>query len=287
MPPSSPAAGGPTERTRPEARESSVDGRTPGNPIRWVSHDLAAGRRTALAATPSDVLPERRRTCAPNDDNVARQTRTDRHVGVRSRSRLWRTPRCVTYWAWFSVPRSAIVLLAAVHLEAQDGLAVDVEIASRHEPEPLVERCRAAVEVEEAAGEQLPRARLADELSHDAYRLSSVAPALIAVVDQQLPQKPRADDLRRPGNAVPADHDEADRLLADVDRPIPRVGLRVVGGIGEGAGDGADERQLLRENAQGQHQGADVAVQEHLLALVQVGARVGPPTRRTYLFRGK
>src|SRR5207342_2145591 len=144
-------------------------------------------------------------------------------------------------------------VVAAVHLKAQDGLAVDVEIASRHEPEPLVERCRAAIEVAETAGEQFTRARLADELSHDAYRLSSVAPALMPVVDQQLPQKPRADDLRRPWNAVPADHDEADRLVAGVDRPIPRVGLRVVGGIGEGASDCADEWLLLREDAQFQH----------------------------------
>src|SRR4026209_969042 len=68
--------------------------------------------------------------------------------------------------------------VVAVQLETQDGLTDVVEIAGRHEPETLVERRRAAIELGEAAGEQLRRACVADEPRHRVHRVSSVAPAL-------------------------------------------------------------------------------------------------------------
>ena len=61
-------------------------------------------------------------------------------------------------------------VVAAVHLEAQDGLAVDVEIASRHEPEPLVERCRAAIDVEDLANLHAAPAEESEAERRDAAR---------------------------------------------------------------------------------------------------------------------
>lgn len=44
-------------------------------------------------------------------------------------------------------------------------------------------------------------------------------------------QEPGPDDLRWLRLHVPTDHHKADRLVAGVDRPIPGLGLRVLGGV--------------------------------------------------------
>ena len=76
---------------------------------------------------------------------------------------------------------------------------------------------------------------------------------LVAFVDEQLPEEPRADDLRRPRHAVPAQHDEADRLVAGVDRPVPRVRLRVLVGLLERFGNRAHEPLLSGSEPECEH----------------------------------
>src|SRR5712692_7676518 len=97
--------------------------------------------------------------------------------------------------------------------EPHDDLAVPVELARRHEPEPLVKPGRPTV-LRYVAGQQLRRTLGPHELRDLPNDIQAVTAALMPLVDKQLPQEPRPDDLRRLRLHVPAHHHELDRLAA-------------------------------------------------------------------------
>src|SRR5207248_672697 len=91
--------------------------------------------------------------------------------------------------------------------EAHNDLATFIGLAGRHEPEPLVEPSRPIVPRYET-GQQF-RGALSPHQPRDLPDdRRAVAAALVPLVDQQLPQEPRPNDLRRLRLAVPADHHE-------------------------------------------------------------------------------
>ena len=73
---------------------------------------------------------------------------------------------------------------------------------------------------------------------------------LVSLVDEQLPEKPRTDDLAGHRRDVPAQHDEPDRFFAAVDGPIPRLGFGIVLGILKRPRHRPDEPGLLRGDPQ-------------------------------------
>lgn len=93
--------------------------------------------------------------------------------------------------------------------------------------------------------------RRADDLGDLSDDLPSVAAALVALVDEQLPQKPWTDDARRVRRDVPAEHDKPDRFAAGIDGAAPGVGVRVLRGVLERLGDRPNEPLLLGSNAEG------------------------------------
>src|SRR5688500_17113316 len=92
----------------------------------------------------------------------------------------------------------------------QDDLSVRVEFSCRNESEPGVEAGRAPL-AGHMAGEQLGGALAAHQFHDLSHDLPAVALALMPVVDEQLPEEPRAVDLGRLRLDVPAQHDEPDR----------------------------------------------------------------------------
>lgn len=102
------------------------------------------------------------------------------------------------------------------------ALALRVEVAGLDEAEALVETAGAIVP-HPVAGEQLGRPLGADEPGDLVDNRSTDAAALMPLINEELPQEPRADDVRRIRRHVPAEHDEADRLAIEVHRAIPRV----------------------------------------------------------------
>jgi hypothetical protein len=92
----------------------------------------------------------------------------------------------------------------------QDDLALRVTFSGRDESQPGVEAGRPAV-AGNVAGEQLGGALAAHQLHDLPHDLPAVALALVAVVDEQLPEEPGTVDVRRLRLDVPAQHHEADR----------------------------------------------------------------------------
>lgn len=131
--------------------------------------------------------------------------------------------------------------------------ALFVELAGGYETEPRIERSGTAFRVGNVAGQQLLAARRTNEICDQPHGLAPVSVMLVTFVDQQLPKEPGTDDLGRIRDAIPAQHDEPDRLVVGVDRPVPRVRLRVFLGVFERSRDRADEALLARRNAQREH----------------------------------
>src|SRR5215472_2836672 len=103
-----------------------------------------------------------------------------------------------------------------------------VDFTRRLEPEPAVEAGWPAV-AEHVAGQQLPGALGPHKVRDQPDDRSAISSALVLLVDDQLPQEPRPDYLRRIRLRVPADHDESDqvgRLAPGIDRAVPRLALR-------------------------------------------------------------
>src|SRR3954463_13345343 len=114
------------------------------------------------------------------------------------------------------------------------------------EPEPFVERDRAAVAL--AGAGQHPRRASGPEVSGDKFERSRAVPApLEAFVDQELPEVVlnvvRVVDLVR-------DHHEPDRRLSVVQPEREGVGGQVLLRLGERVRHAADERPLRRRHAQ-------------------------------------
>jgi hypothetical protein len=120
--------------------------------------------------------------------------------------------------------------------------------------------------------------------AHDARgkpdRVAAVATTLVSLIDQQLPEEPWPDDPRRLGSDVPAEHEESDRLLVRIDRPVPGLALRDVAGVSERPGHHTDEALLARFYPQSQNRlpilVRDLAERDGAHA----GRLRGPPERR-------
>ena len=106
-----------------------------------------------------------------------------------------------------------------------------------------------AIAANDVAGGQFIAARGANVIGNLPHDFAPVSVALVAFVDQQLPQEPRADDLRRLRDTILAQHHEPDWHLADVDRPIPRTRLRVGLGLLKRLSQRADEAILAASDA--------------------------------------
>lgn len=126
----------------------------------------------------------------------------------------------------------------------REDLAV-VDGSRRDEAECLVETGWTAI-AKRVTGQQFG-ATLASNQVHDlSHDLTAVAEALVTVVDEQLPQKPRADDAGRLRVDIPSQHDKPDRQVVGVDSPGPWVRLGDLGGLCQRADHRGHEPLLLR-----------------------------------------
>ena len=140
---------------------------------------------------------------------------------------------------------------SVLELQEQDDLAVGVDVTGRDESESCVEAGRVTV-AGHIAGEELGGPMCADQLHDLAQDLLSVAEALMAEVDEELPQEPWPVGVGRLRPHVPTQHDEPNGLLIGVNGPVPRVCVLVHGGLGDRVPDAADELLLLRGGAHSQ-----------------------------------
>jgi hypothetical protein len=120
--------------------------------------------------------------------------------------------------------------LSQTSAKADDDLVVHIQVAARHETKSFVESGWSGV-TKHNARKQSCCALGPHQLGHLADDLGTVSAPLVTLVNEQLPQEPRPDDLRWLRLAIPTDHDEPDGLVARIDGPVSRLGLRILGRV--------------------------------------------------------
>lgn len=89
----------------------------------------------------------------------------------------------------------------------------------------------------------------ADQFNDQSHDLMAVAEALVTVVDEQFPQKPRAFNAWRLRVDLPRQHDKPDGLIIGVNGPDPWVRLWDLRGFCQRGNHGGHEALLIRSGA--------------------------------------
>lgn len=114
-----------------------------------------------------------------------------------------------------------------MQVKSREYLAV-VDFSGRNESKSCIEAVGATFP-RRIAGEQLGRSLCADQSYYFLHDRLAIAAALMPVIDEQLPQEPRSDELWRLRLHVPAQHDEPDRPLVNNHGTEPRIRLWAFG----------------------------------------------------------
>lgn len=133
--------------------------------------------------------------------------------------------------------------------QTREDLAVVVDDCRLDESECCVETGWTAL-AKRVAGQQLCGTLTSYQFHDLPHDLVAIAEALVTVVDEQLPQKPRADDSRRLRVDIPSQHDEPDGSLVGVNGPKPWVRLGDLGSLYQGVDHRGDESLLIQRRPQ-------------------------------------
>jgi diguanylate cyclase (GGDEF)-like protein/putative nucleotidyltransferase with HDIG domain len=126
-------------------------------------------------------------------------------------------------------------------------------LAGAHEPVALVERYRTALAGMRGRAHPFDAGAPAEEGGDLVQRRRAVAAALVALVDEQLPEEVR--DVVAAGDLV-GEHHEPDRRVVGFDDEAERARIRMLGGLAQGIGDAGDEAFLSGGQAQRLGRGA-------------------------------